>query len=142
MGQLTHDNLPVLCRIAYVGNIWSNDCGKPVFDLFDNVSGAGDAESRLRNIGKPGLIPGVQTAGIIDGGNERRWAVNSTKCAFNFRMTLMADLNDLIPLPRIAFGLNVEFGHQRTSRINDLQAPSANIFFEPSRNPVRAECRG
>ena len=106
-----------------------------IFDLpylmrdLDNGLRVIDTEGCLRNDGHVLWVRDLHLLRVIEGLNESDRVGRFPHGAFNFFMGRMADEQDGIAFSRKPFGFDMHLSHQRTRRVDDLQAARAGLFM-------------
>src|SRR5580704_1861873 len=136
MRNILDRRLPVLRGIADVLSMRANDVRELLLQRLDHVPSLVERERRLRQIRHLVGIRYHESRDLFDGRDHLRHIRSLSLGSLNLFMVAMSHQHKRITLLRELDRLDVNFGYERTGRVNYLQSALLGPFSNGRRNAV------
>ena len=136
-----HRSLAVLSGITDVARVRPDDLWKTRFQRRNHLARILNAQGRLCDVGNFRRVLNLKLLDIFGIGNDMQATVDLPARAFHFGMARMPNQHDIIAKTSVTLALVVDFRHQRTGGVDDVQFAGGGRLFHIAGNTMRTENR-
>ena len=133
--------MAVLGGVTDVLDVGADNFRETLLQGLDHIAGLIDAERRLGDVGELVRIPDLKHLHVFGLDHQQHATENAAPGAFDFRVTLVADQNDLAVHLGVVLPFLVDLGHQRAGGVDDWQVALLGLVLDGFGNAVGAENR-